>query len=725
MASSFEGVPSDAVMVFDFKRLGNFAPMLTDTSSFAFMLFDDKNPLVNFQKQLVSFKEMENIPFVYSLHYSSKNSVSFLQVLDMSGFPMADEVFERLKSNASSSRRKYNSAYIYSYPSGLNLSFHKDLILASNSSYVLESSIRHIENGTSILDNREFSELILNNAKKECLYLNHRQIGKFFSGEIERGFLGYSDFFLRFSSWSVMELIQKPGMLRLSGSFLNHREEGNFSTIFYGQAGGKSQMGKILPANTIFAVSLPLSDPDGYISAFKSFLEVHKKLGKYIYNQQQLVKSNGIAPPEWLSSLKIEELVAAYCKFGEKCEWITFIREKSSFGINDVIAGIVDKRKPVVAEPFKYKGYISSIFGNLFASCNEEAFCKTGDWIVIGPKKMVDEFAGGRANYFSFENFLEQTPAAGFINSESSVKVAVNIKEAGDTVLQIFKPYLRGLLGAGIKKNNFEYLTAGIFPSDGGDVNIDIEFYASRLKELPEPRIKNNGKGVAVFEVDSTIVIPEGPFRVRDVAKNAGAYLEQLPNMRLRYMDANKKGIWAIPFGTPLCGVVGQADLYNNGKLQMIFISEDKLYALDRLGRFVRGYPVKLPKKVVLGPEIMDIKGDKNYTVMTLNEDNSLSRYDIKGKPVAGWKDIKAPEFIKKIPHLKKIGGKSYWILETPSRLRIYSINGKEVIITDKKKIIDRGSDIKFISGSEIKVKGTDGKEFVLDLSTGKTKKAR
>lgn len=725
MISVFAGVPSDAVMVFDFKRLANFAPMLRDTSSFAVMLLDDKNPLVFFQKQLVSFQEIADVPFVYSLHYSAKNSVSFLQVIDLSRFDQAAGVFEKLRNHAAATKRKYNSAYIYSYPSGLNLSFHKNLILASNSSYVLESSIRHIENGTSILDNREFSKLIAGNGMNEALYLNHKQIGKLFSGEVDREFLKYSDFFLQFSSWSVMNFIQKPGALNLKGNFLNNREEANFSTIFYGQSRQKSRMGKILPAKTVLAVSLQIPDVKGYIAAYKLFLEVRKKLGRYNAAQQAAGQGRDISPVAWIESVPVEEIVSAYCRFGEKCEWMTFIREKSSFGFNDMIASVVDKRKPVTAEPFKYKGYIGTLFGGIFASCNEEVICKIGDWNVIGPRKIVDEFISGNANYFSLEDFLEQTPASGFLGRESSLKIAVNIKEAGDSALQVFKPYLRGLLGASLKKNNFEYITTDIFPGESGNVEVDLEFYATRLKELPKPRVRPDGKGEEKFEVDSVIVLPEGPFEVKDVARGSKAYLEQLPNKRLRYLDGNKKGIWAIPFETPICGAVGQVDLFRNGKLQMVFVSGDKLYVLDRLGRFVRGYPVKLPKKAVLGPVVLDIKGNREYTVMTLNLDNTLSWYTMKGNKVEGWKDIKAPEFIKELPRLREIGGKRYWILKTPSRLRIYTQGGQEVMIQDRKKIIDRESPVKPVAGSEVRVKGRDGKEFILDLTTGKTKKVK
>ena len=84
---------------------------------------------------------------------------------------------------------------------------------------------------------------------------------------------------------------------------------------------------------------------------------------------------------------------------------------------------------------------------------------------------------------------------------------------------------------------------------------------------------------------------------------------------------------------------------------------------------------------------------------------------------------IKAPEFVKELPRLKVVNGKKYLFLKTVSRLRVYSMLGKEVVIKDKKKAISPESEIILLGGDEIKVKGTDGKEFIFNLLSGKTRK--
>ena len=518
-----------------------------------------------------------------------------------------------------------------------------------------------------------------------------------------------------------MRISCQPGELQLMGVLDNFSDEGRFSNVYGQQVVKKSLMGRILPASTLFAVSMPQSNMHEYLKHHNLYLEMQKKTGTFALKQRAAKGENAISPREWVDSLAIEELVSAYCKFGEKCEWVTAIREKQQFGLNNMISSVVDRDKAPAVEPFKYKGYLASVFGDLFSHCSEEYFCKVGAWTVLGPKNVVDDFANGSATFFNLEDYMNQTPAKGDIAAETSLKLVANVKEAGDSILQVFKPYYRGAFERQMATANFEFVTADIFFAEG-EPQIRATLYSSVLEKLPQAPERGEGEEMA-FKIDSTVTVPAGPFEVKDATKKSQAYLEQLPNMRLRYMDANKKGVWAIPFDTPICGYVEQIDLYANGRLQMLFASEDKLYLLDRLGRFVNGYPAKLPKKAVLGPKLLKNVNGIRYSVLVLNEDNTVSWYDVSGKPVQGSTDIVAPEFIKELPEFLKLGGKRYWVLRAPSQLLLYTIDGKRVEMQDKKKKIERSSEITLLDDGNLKVMCTDGKEYSWNIATGKTKK--
>jgi hypothetical protein len=186
-----------------------------------------------------------------------------------------------------------------------------------------------------------------------------------------------------------------------------------------------------------------------------------------------------------------------------------------------------------------------------------------------------------------------------------------------------------------------------------------------------------------VLERDTTVVIPTGPFPVLNSATGKTNSFYQNANMYLCLNDENGKGVWGVPFKTPLCGYVESIDYYANGKTQFLFASESGLYLLDRLGRFVGGFPVDLGKPVLLGPKVYDFTGAHGYTVMVLHKDNSLEMYNLHGQKPASWKGIQAPETVKALPELLELKDKKYWVVRTSIRTLVYGFDGGDPLTKD------------------------------------------
>jgi hypothetical protein len=126
---------------------------------------------------------------------------------------------------------------------------------------------------------------------------------------------------------------------------------------------------------------------------------------------------------------------------------------------------------------------------------------------------------------------------------------------------------------------------------------------------------------------------------------------------------------------------VQEADYFNNGKIQFLFAADTKLYLIDRLGRFVSGFPVELGKVVAVGPKLYDFTGAKGYTAMVVFKDNTVGYVDLHGRTVASWKGIDAPDTIKEVPELLESGGKKYWLVRTASRTLVYPFEGGESLV--------------------------------------------
>jgi len=192
------------------------------------------------------------------------------------------------------------------------------------------------------------------------------------------------------------------------------------------------------------------------------------------------------------------------------------------------------------------------------------------------------------------------------------------------------------------------------------------------------------GNRVQVLERDTTVVIPTGPFPVLNSATGKTNSIYQNASLSLCLNDENGKGLWGVPFKTPICGYVEGIDYYANGKIQFLFASASSLYLIDRLGRFVSGFPVDLGKPVLLGPKVYDFTGAHAYPVMVLHKDNSLEMYNLHGQKPASWKGIRAPGTVKALPELLEVKDKKYWVVRTSVRTLVYEFDGGDPLTREE-----------------------------------------
>ena len=166
-----------------------------------------------------------------------------------------------------------------------------------------------------------------------------------------------------------------------------------------------------------------------------------------------------------------------------------------------------------------------------------------------------------------------------------------------------------------------------------------------------------------------------------------------------------------------------QIDYLKNDKLQMLFASEDKIYLLDRLGRKVGRFPISLGKRILLGPDVYDFSGDRDYTLMVLHEDNTLMQYGLDGKPVPGWNVISLNEKIMSLPERIVVGGRTYWAVRTSYQTLLYDAHGTICADFSKKNKLRKDTEIETVSSHEAGVTMADGRAMILNLSDGSFRK--
>jgi hypothetical protein len=175
--------------------------------------------------------------------------------------------------------------------------------------------------------------------------------------------------------------------------------------------------------------------------------------------------------------------------------------------------------------------------------------------------------------------------------------------------------------------------------------------------------------------------------------------------------------LWGVPFKEPICGAAANVDYYANGKLQIIFGAGSKIYIIDRLGRYVSGFPIDLKKEILIGPDVYDFNGAKKYNIMVLHKDNTVEMYNLKGEKPASWKGIMPEETIKALPERIVAGGSSYWVVRTSIQTLIYPFYGGEPLTSFKgEQMIRPDSEILAVDASTLEAVCYDGKKRTVKL---------
>ena len=108
-------------------------------------------------------------------------------------------------------------------------------------------------------------------------------------------------------------------------------------------------------------------------------------------------------------------------------------------------------------------------------------------------------------------------------------------------------------------------------------------------------------------------------------------------NNQIYLISNSGKILWKKPIDGTIIGNVHQVDMLKNNKLQMAFVTENKLYIVDRNGNNLKGYPKTLSKKAIVGLSVFDYDKNKNYRFMIPTADADILLLNMQGEMPSDW----------------------------------------------------------------------------------------
>ena len=568
---------------------------------------------------------------------------------------------------------------------GLKTTVRDGLLLASRSETLLNSSCRHLDEGMCILEAPGLPELAARTGGSAVAFLSSRQVPKLLQVWSTARVRTQTDFIRILADWAAFEIEEADGKhIVLRGSAESPEKTTGFLSAFEGYSTPAATFSEALPYFTDYAFSLPVGDIDTFLERFRRFKDARGKLSAY----DKAVKApsgRDLSPEQWARHFQLKEVVrAAYQTDGVRQEVL-----------------LVKTGRDIPSGANAYPGCLAVLLGDLFQITDTLCVSLPGHWTVMG----TDASAGPFADAKFLEYPLKERLADAGLSIPAGIVAYASVTDAPTVLTDLFAKEPAAALGAYVTGSAYAPALAGI---DLGAAKPDIRV------SLDKRSLKGNK--VQVLERDTTVVIPTGPFPVQNCATGQTNTFYQNAQLSLCLNDENGKGVWGVPFKQPLCGFVENIDYFANGKIQFLFAAGSSLYLIDRLGRFVSGFPVDLGKPVLLGPQAYDFSGAKGYTVMVLHKDNTLELYNLHARKPEGWKGIRAPETVKSLPELLEVKGKKYWVVRTSIRTLLYGFDGGDPVTRDEGGKMIRPDSPITPSSRGITVECYDGKTRELKL---------
>ena len=650
-------VPADAAAVFCFDGSSRARRFLADSTALLQAFLSPENPAL-----MTYLSRVGEHRLVVSLH----NSGSLV--------PLVASELASMDSTALASRQALAAE------AGLKTAVRDGLLLASRSETLLQSACRHLDEGSSVLETPGLSDLTGRVGGEAVAFLSARQVPKLLQVWSTARVRQHTDLVRSLADWTGLRLVSADEKhLVLEGTAVCPEKATSLLTAFSGFRMQPAAFAEALPYFTDYAVSVPAGDMDAYLASYRSFLDAKGKLSPY---NKDLKDKGGrdMDPEQWARHFQVREVVRAAYQLDGIRQDILLLRTG-----RDLRSG---------SNP--YPGYLGRLMGPFFQVTDTVCVALPGHWAVLG--------TAASAGPFSDRKFLDYSLKERLADADLSISAGfaayASVTDAPSLLGDLFAKEPAAALNA--------YVTGSAYAP--GIATLDLSSGEGRLRVSLDKRSLKGNK-VQVLERDTTVVIPTGPFPVLNSATGQTNSFYQNANLFLCLNDENGKGVWGVPFKQPICGAVEGIDYYANGKVQFLFAAGSSLYLIDRLGRFVGGFPVNLGKDVLLGPKAYDFTGAKGYTVMVLHKDNSLEMYNLHGQKPAGWKGIHAPETVKALPSLLEVGNQKYWVVRTSIRTLVYGVDGGDPLTRDEGgKMIRPDSQVTPTSRGTLTVDCYDGK---------------
>lgn len=624
----------------------------------------------------------ENNPAWLSLHCTGNDELNWFFSISLPAGTDEENVhaFITQAAGGKKAREEKHGKFIVFKTDAFTYALHEGILLLSDNPALTDASLEQMEKGLSLLKDKGFSE-VMNTAGSKAdanIYVSCERLPLFIKRSTRESFASNAEAVSHFGGWTETDLALRPNALLLNGFTSASDTAGDFLATFRNQEPRPFEMVAVVPQQSSTILRYGFGDFASFYRSYETYLE---KNGLGAERSSSIMGMNSqyrIDIEDLLTSWVGDEIALVSTDWPGNAEDNNFAvieaadvkmaREK--LGKLKYITDYIDREATSSADMLPdtsfYGGYairrigilhmVPVVYGSVFANLSNSYYCIIDRYVIFANKpeslqSFILSYENGKtlANDKLYRDFASNLP------EESNIFIYTAPRKSLDTYRQFASPGVTAQL-----ETHAELLGK----MEGLGVQFTVKnglFYTSAYLRRNNPEAKQEANSLWEIALDTSF-----HFRPQLVLNHNTKAMDIFvqDDAHTLYLISNTGKIWwKREFSEPVTSPVQQVDALKNGKLQLVFSTEKAIWVIDRNGKDLDGFPLRLPARASGPLCVFDYEKNREYRMLIPCSDKKIYNYTIKGKPVEGWKmDATQEEVTAPVRHAM-VNGKDYLVI--------------------------------------------------------------
>ncbi len=588
---------------------------------------------------------------------------------------------------------------------------NEESILFSSSEILIEETIRKKDKANNFLNQPTFTE-VYNKLNKNALanvFINLQNFSSVLEAYTSNNVT--TNTLQQFPNWFGFDLLLENEAVYLNGITNATTGKWNYLRAFKGQSAQESELINIFPENTAAFITVNFSDIKLFNQNYKKYLEQTSQINAYNAKISALKAKTSLDFELFFNTYLGNELALIYTtdnqieepivvaklnnKNNAKEELVTTLKALSkvdSTALEETTSTlIISAKETYEMYHFSIANPLSVLYGSIFKSPNAKFYTVFDEYLLIGSTvEKLENFINLNSKNKLFKNTVAYNELTEISKKKNTILVYSDpILSKKLYYFMLNKKYAQELKLNQKKINKYLPFTIQITPSDIEDFyNINLSLLFDKDKK---PKIEKH------WELKLDTLALRRPQLFKNHYNGETEIFTQDENNNIYLIDKSGTILFKRHIKYKIQGEAKQIDYYTNTKLQILFAAGDELYLIDREGKDVEKFPIKLSSKATNGVAVFDYENDRKYRFFVACVNKQVYAYSKEGELLSSW-NFKATSPIIKLPKHVRIENNDYILIATREKLQILNRKGEERIKLKTNIAIAENSSLNFVS---------------------------